>query len=175
MMSKAFSSDLPYRPNVGIALFNPKGALFLAKRADLPGNVWQCPQGGIDAGEDLHEAAWREMEEEIGTRNAVMIGEKADWVTYDLPPQLIGRALGGKYRGQKQKWLVFGFTGQDTDINLNFQNPPEFSAWSWVNPGDILDEEYDLGFKRSVYEALLPELEEMFQRSPKDWIRTSRA
>lgn len=175
MIHTAFSSDLPYRPNVGIALFNMKGELFFAQRADLPGSIWQCPQGGIDAGEDITEAAWREMEEEIGTRNAVLLGEKEDWISYDFPSSLIGHALSGRYRGQKQKWLVFGFKGKDSDINLAHQTPQEFNDWRWVNPLDILDGDFDLGFKRTLYEMIIPQLSDIFHNAPKDWMPTNRA
>lgn len=175
MIQTAFSSDLPYRPNVGIALFNPKGEIFLGKRADLSGSIWQCPQGGIDAGEDIIEAGWREMEEEIGTRNAALLGEKEEWISYEFPPSLVGHVLSGRYRGQKQKWLVFGFKGQDSEINLHYQDPAEFNDWRWVNPFDMLDGEYDLGFKHTLYEVIIPELSGIFQASSKDWIPTKRA
>lgn len=168
-MTKPTTPDLPYRPNVGIALFNPEGKLFLAQRADLPGHVWQCPQGGIDEGENLEQAAWREMMEEIGTNKAVLLAERPGWVSYDLPPHLLGRALGGTYRGQKQRWLVFGFTGKPSDIDLNVETPPEFNAWRWVAPEDALNGSYDLGFKRKLYETLLPELDALFKAAPKNW------
>lgn len=156
---------LPYRPNVGLALFNREGKILFARRADLAGNVWQCPQGGVDKGEELHHAAWREMGEEIGTNRAVLLAEHPDWVTYDLPPHLLGRALGGQFRGQRQKWLVFGFTGTDSDIRLDLQNPPEFDDWTWLSVQEILSGRYNLGFKKAMYEALLPELEQLFQET----------
>ncbi|QDH16440.1 RNA pyrophosphohydrolase [Swingsia samuiensis] len=165
--------SLPYRPNVGIALFNPQGLLFVAQRADLPGEIWQCPQGGIDEQEDPLKAAQRELYEETGCKQATLLGEKKDWVSYDLPPALIGRALGGKYRGQTQKWYVFGFDGHDHDIRLDLHTPPEFSAWEWVPPQELLQR--NLGFKRELYEKLLPELEHIYQAASKDWIRTKRA
>lgn len=168
-------TDLPYRPNVGIALFNPEGKLFFAQRADLPGSIWQCPQGGIDDGETPQQAAHREMLEEIGTNQAVLLGERADWFSYDLPAPLIGKALGGQYRGQKQKWFVFGYTGRDSDIRLDGQNPAEFDTWRWVSPDEILNGAYELGFKRTLYTTVLPDLTALFQAAPKDWIRTKRA
>ncbi|TPW35909.1 RNA pyrophosphohydrolase [Oecophyllibacter saccharovorans] len=163
------STDLPYRPNVGIALFNREGKLFLAQRADLPGHIWQCPQGGIDEGENLEQAAWREMMEEIGTNKAVLLAMRPGWVSYDLPPHLLGRSLGGRYRGQKQRWLVFGFTGKDSDFNLGLQTPPEFNDWRWVGVREALDGHYDLGIKRKLYETLLPELKELFDKAPQGW------
>ncbi|GBQ05628.1 RNA pyrophosphohydrolase [Saccharibacter floricola] len=168
-------TDLPYRPNVGIALFNAEGKLFFAQRADLPGEVWQCPQGGIDDGETPHQAAQREMMEEIGTSKAVLLGEREEWYAYDLPAALIGKALGGRYRGQRQKWFVFGYTGQDSDIRLDGQDPAEFSTWRWVSPEEISQGVYDLGFKGDLYKTVLPDLIAVFQDAPKDWIRTSRA
>ena len=111
-------TTLPYRPNVGAVLFNPHGLVFVARRADLP-NVegapggWQLPQGGIDEGEDVRAAVLRELAEEIGTDRAEIIGEHPDWLTYDLPPHLVGVALGGRYRGQRQRWFALRFTGTD--------------------------------------------------------------
>ncbi|MXV44794.1 RNA pyrophosphohydrolase [Saccharibacter sp. 17.LH.SD] len=171
------TSALPYRPNVGIALFNPEGKLFFARRADTPDNIWQCPQGGIDEGETPHQASQREMMEEIGigANHATLLGEREDWYSYDLPDHLIGKALGGHFRGQRQKWFVYGFTGQDSDIRLDVQDPAEFNTWRWVSPSDILSGTYNLGFKRTVYETILPDLEKIFHASPKDWIRTKRA
>lgn len=168
-------THLPYRPNVGIALFNKEGKLFFAQRADLPGHVWQCPQGGIDEDETPQGAALRELKEEIGTQDAVLLGERTQWLSYDLPDHLIGKALGGKYRGQRQKWFILGYTGHDHDINLNTCSPAEFDQWRWVSPADILNDHYELGFKRKLYHTLLPELEALFQAAPKAWMRTNRA
>ncbi|QDH14288.1 RNA pyrophosphohydrolase [Formicincola oecophyllae] len=156
-------STLPYRRNAGIALFNHCGELFLAKRTDLAGNVWQFPQGGIDEDETPLEAAWREMGEETGTNDAVLLGSLPEWVRYDLPANLVGQALGGRYRGQEQKWFVFGFTGQDSAINLTLQTPPEFSAWRWVKPADVLSGAYDLGFKKELYSQIIPQLVQVFE------------
>ncbi|MFT8807458.1 RNA pyrophosphohydrolase [Gluconobacter sp.] len=164
---------LPYRPNVGIALFNREGRLFIARRADLPGGVWQCPQGGIDQGETPEVAALREMEEEIGTRNACILAEREGWLSYDLPLTLMGKALGGRFRGQTQKWFVMGYEGQDTDIRLDLHDPAEFDIWEWVEPNVLL--ERNLGFKKALYTDLLPELTALFQAAARDWVRTSRA
>ncbi|MBS1094337.1 RNA pyrophosphohydrolase [Gluconobacter wancherniae] len=159
-------ANLPYRPNVGVALFNRKGELFIARRADLPGGIWQCPQGGIDDGEQPKDAAFREMEEEIGTRNARFLAEREEWFAYDLPEHLIGRALGGKYRGQTQKWFILGFDGSDMDIKLDTHFPAEFDAWEWVRPEALLKRE--LGFKRPLYEVLIPELVALYQAASSD-------
>ena len=126
-------SDLPYRPNVGAALFNRDGLLFVARRADLPNaegapGGWQLPQGGIDAGEDPRGAVLRELAEEIGTARAEIVGEHPDWLSYDLPPELLGRALGGRFRGQRQRWFALRFTGEDSDIRLDADPHPEFDA-----------------------------------------------
>ena len=128
---------LPYRPNVGAVLFDRMGRVFVARRADLPNAVgapggWQLPQGGIDDSEDPRAAVLRELAEEIGTDRARVVGEHPDWFTYDLPPELLGVALGGKYRGQRQRWFALRFTGQDGDIRLDHDPHPEFDAWQWV-------------------------------------------
>ncbi len=150
-------ATLPYRPNVGAVLFNRHGQVFVARRADMPNaegaaGGWQLPQGGIDEGEDPATAVLRELEEEIGTGAAVVIGEHPDWLTYDLPPELLGRTLGGRYRGQRQRWFALRFTGRDDDIRLDMDPHPEFDAWRWA----ALDELPGLavGFKRSIYEVL---------------------
>ncbi len=133
---------LPYRRNVGAVLFNPAGKVFVARRADLPnaeGAVggWQLPQGGIDADEDPRAAVLRELEEEIGTAHAEIIGEHPEWLTYDLPPELIGVALTGRYRGQRQRWFALRFTGTDADIRLDADPHPEFDAWRWAELADL--------------------------------------
>lgn len=150
-------TDLPYRPNVGAALFNRAGEIFIARRADLPNaegaaGGWQLPQGGIDAAEDPRAAVLRELQEEIGTGAATIIGEHPDWLTYDLPPALIGKALGGRYRGQRQRWFALRFTGQDSDIRLNVDPHPEFDAWRWT-PLDELPG-LAVAFKRPIYDVL---------------------
>ena len=166
-------SNLPYRPNVGVALFNRDGKLFVARRADLPGEIWQCPQGGIDEGEDPRTAALRELAEETGCTRAAVLEERREWLAYDLPAELIGRALGGKYRGQTQKWFVLGFEGTDSDIRLDLHLPAEFDLWEWIEPEDLLQR--NLGFKQELYEKLLPELKTLYQAASSDWLRTNRA
>ena len=130
-------SHLPYRPNVGAVLFHKDGRILVARRADMPNaegpaGGWQLPQGGIDEGEDPRIAVLRELEEEIGTRKAEVIGEHPDWLTYELPPDLLGIAWRGRYRGQRQKWFAMRFTGEDSDIRLDLDPHPEFDAWRWV-------------------------------------------
>ena len=153
--------DLPYRLCVGALLFNKDGLVLVARRADLPNaegaaGGWQLPQGGIDAGEDPRIAIFRELEEEIGTARAEILAEHPDWMTYDLPPELIGKALGGKYRGQRQKWFAMRFLGTDADIRLDLDPHPEFDAWRWANYWVPL--EAVIEFKRGVYRAALNEL-----------------
>lgn len=153
----SFDSTLPYRPNVGAVLFNRQGLVFVARRADLPNaegapGGWQLPQGGIDEGEDPRVAVLRELAEEIGTTRAEIIGEHPDWLTYDLPPELVGVALGGRYRGQKQRWFALRFTGDDSDIRLDIDPHPEFDAWRWTDLSEVPALAVD--FKRRIYQVL---------------------
>ena len=124
-------SKLPYRPAVGVMLINRRGLIFVGKRIDQTVEGWQMPQGGIDEGEEPREAVFRELKEETGTEKAEIIAEMSDWVTYDLPPHLVGVAFHGKYRGQRQKWFAMRFLGEDGDIDLH-AHEPEFSDWKWL-------------------------------------------
>lgn len=149
--------DLPYRPNVGAVLFNRAGRIFVARRADFPNaegpaGGWQLPQGGIDAAEDPRVAIFRELGEEIGTDRAEILGEHPDWLQYDLPAELIGRALGGKYRGQRQRWFALRFLGEDADIRLDLDPHPEFDAWRWDDLANLPS--LAVGFKRDIYAVL---------------------
>ena len=123
--------DLPYRPCVGVMLMNGEGLVFVGRRIDQTVEGWQMPQGGIDLGEDPRTAALRELKEEIGTNKAELLREMDEWLTYDLPPHLVGVALKGRYRGQRQKWLAMRFTGRDKDIDVN-TDEPEFAEWKWL-------------------------------------------
>ncbi|WP_444453624.1 RNA pyrophosphohydrolase [Rhodobacter capsulatus] len=144
---------LPYRKNVGLVLINSEGLIFAGQRIDNPGNAWQMPQGGIDAGERPKEAALRELEEETGVRADLVekIAKTEDWLIYDLPEDLIGTIWGGKYRGQKQKWFLFRFLGQDSDVNIATEHP-EFSVWRWMEPAELVEK--IVPFKRAVYEQV---------------------
>ncbi|MDB5413401.1 MAG: pyrophosphohydrolase [Rubritepida sp.] len=149
--------SLPYRPNVGAVLFNADGLILVARRADMPNaegaaGGWQLPQGGVDSGEDLRAAVLRELEEEVGTAKAEIIAEHPEWLTYDLPPELLGKAFKGKYRGQTQKWFALRFLGTDADIRLDLDPHPEFDAWRWATLAEL--PAMAVPFKRAIYERL---------------------
>jgi putative (di)nucleoside polyphosphate hydrolase len=151
------TAGLPYRLNVGAVLFNRQGLVLVARRADMPNaegpaGGWQLPQGGIDPDEDPRAAVLRELAEEIGTDHAEIIGEHPEWLTYDLPPHLVGVALGGRYRGQRQRWFALRFTGEDGDIRLDADPDPEFDAWRWASLSDL--PALAVGFKRPIYRIL---------------------
>ena len=155
-MSKTIDRDsLPYRPCVGVMLLNDRGQVFVAKRCGTA-DAWQMPQGGIDEGEGVHEAALRELKEEIGTDKAEILGETAETLRYDLPDHLLGKVWKGRWRGQEQVWLAARFTGRDEDIDLATEHP-EFDAWKWVD-ADALPT-LIVPFKRPVYETVLKEFE----------------
>jgi len=143
---------LPYRPCVGLMLLNDMGKLLVAKRIDTLVEAWQMPQGGIDEGEEPQTTAFREMEEEIGTRNAEILQEYDGWLSYDLPDHLIGRVWKGKYRGQRMKWFLMRYLGKDSDINLNTPHP-EFSEWKWLDISDLTRSIVE--FKRPLYAELV--------------------
>jgi putative (di)nucleoside polyphosphate hydrolase len=123
--------DLPFRPCVGIMLVNRDGLVFVGRRIDQTIEGWQMPQGGIDEGETPLQAGLRELKEEVGTDKADYIAEMDEWLSYDLPQHLLGVALHGRYRGQRQKWLALRFTGEDDDINIKTAEP-EFASWKWL-------------------------------------------
>lgn len=141
-------SSLPYRPCVGIALFNAQGLVFVGCRIDQKAEAWQLPQGGIDPGEDPRTTAFRELEEEIGTAKAEILEELDEWLQYDLPADLVGHVWGGKYRGQRQKWFAMRFLGTDRDINLKTKHP-EFRSWRWQKLSALAALGVD--FKRDIY------------------------
>ncbi len=154
-------NTLPYRPCVGIVLLNAEGLIWLGRRSeDLVEQElharWQMPQGGIDKHEDPKAAALRELNEETGIRSVDVLGETREWIYYDLPPEAVGRALKGKFRGQRQKWFAMRFTGREEEIDLEPPgHKPEFDAWRWAVPPEVL--ELIVGFKRAAYEAVLAE------------------
>ena len=157
MSSSSPHQSLPYRPNVGIMLLNNQGLIFAGQRIQSVAGgeqAWQMPQGGIDQGEDPQTAAFREMEEEIGTRNAEIVAISKQWVTYDLPVDLLGKVWSGKYRGQKQMWFAMRFQGSDDEINIATAEP-EFHHWAWMSANDLLDA--IVAFKREVYAQVFEE------------------
>lgn len=149
-------NKLPYRSNVGIMMVNEKGYVFVGQRLDNNQNAWQMPQGGIDAGEDPETAAYRELLEETGVKkqDVRFVASSSQWLSYDLPEDLIPILWNGKFRGQKQKWFLFKFLGEDGDINIATEHP-EFSKWKWIPKENLLKE--IVPFKKSVYENVLKE------------------
>lgn len=148
-------AELPYRRNVGAALFNHAGQVLIARRADVAQDAWQLPQGGLDEGEEPRAAVLRELAEEIGTARAEIIGEVPEWLRYDLPAELVGKALGGRYRGQMQKWFALRFLGRDEEIRLDLDPHPEFNAWRWESLAAL--PRLVVPFRRPVYERLVRE------------------
>jgi len=148
---------LPYRPCVGIMVFNRQGLVWVGRRVDMPGEAegpgswWQMPQGGIDDNEDPRQAALRELFEETSIRSVEVIEEAPGWLTYDLPPELVGVAWDGRYRGQKQKWVAVRFLGPDSEIDIGPRDghQVEFEAWKWSPIGNLVAS--IVPFKRAVY------------------------
>jgi putative (di)nucleoside polyphosphate hydrolase len=141
---------LPYRPCVGVVLTNSDGLIFAGRRIDTPGPAWQMPQGGIDKDEAPRAAALRELWEETGVTADLVeyVAGTEDWITYDLPPELLGTAWGGKYRGQRQKWFLYRFLGRDDQIRIDTEHP-EFGAWRWIAADEMVAA--IVPFKREVY------------------------
>ena len=143
--------DLPLRNGVGIVVLNDERKVFVAKRIDNPKNFWQMPQGGVDEGESLLEAAYRELKEETNITKVKLIKEIEGTLTYELPSHLLGKIWKGKYKGQKQKWFLMKFLGSDSDINIKTANP-EFIEWKWIDLEKITEVVVD--FKLHVYKEL---------------------
>ncbi len=162
--------DLPYRPCVGLAVINPAGLVLIGRRSEGPEHidnthVWQMPQGGIDQGEDPWPAALRELYEETSIRSVERLGEIAEWLAYDIPRDIVGRAWGGKYRGQNQKWFALRFTGDDREINISTPgggaHKAEFIAWKWEPMANLPD--LVVPFKRPIYERVIREFAKFTQ------------
>ena len=149
------SNILPLRTGVGVIVINKDNKVFVGKRKDNPIDKWQMPQGGVDKGEELVDAMRRELKEETSIKNIKIIKEIDGWLDYELPKNLLGKIWKGKYRGQKQKWFIVKFLGEESEINITTKRP-EFIEWKWVErnqlPNIIVD------FKKNVYERLVVEL-----------------
>ena len=149
------SHKLPMRKGVGVILLNNKNQVFVGKRKDNPGDKWQMPQGGVDEGEDNFTAMQRELIEETSIKNIKIIKEIENVFEYELPENLVGIIWKGKFRGQKQKWFIARFLGQDSEINLKTKHP-EFIKWKWLEPEKLPDVIVD--FKKNLYLKLLKEI-----------------
>ena len=143
--------NLPLRNGVGIVVLNKKNKVFVARRIDNPKDYWQMPQGGVDKGEDFLKAAYRELKEETSIKNVKLIKELDEILTYELPDHLLGIIWKGKYRGQKQKWFLMRFTGDEKEINIKTKNP-EFLDWKWIEIDQITDKV--VSFKLHIYKEL---------------------
>ena len=150
--------NLPLRSGVGIIILNKINKVFVAKRIDNPKNFWQMPQGGVDQGEDFLTAAYRELEEETGIKNIKLIAELDGTTSYELPDYLLGIIWKGKYKGQKQKWFLMRYLGENNEINIKTKNP-EFLDWKWVEIDQIT--EIVVNFKLHVYKELKEKIKNM--------------
>jgi putative (di)nucleoside polyphosphate hydrolase len=155
-------SDLPFRQGVGMMIVDKHKRVFVGKRVDSKANGWQMPQGGIDLGETPSAAALREMREEIGCNQGYIIAESKRWYSYRVPNFLIPKLWEGQYCGQRQKWFLIRFTGEDSDININTESP-EFDQWKWVNFKELL---FDIiPFKLKLYKQVVDEFQELVETS----------
>ena len=148
-------TKLPLRIGVGIIVLNSKNLVFVGKRKDNPIDKWQMPQGGVDNNEDLVTAMRRELFEETSIKNIKILKEISQWLEYELPEKLVGVIWKGKFRGQKQKWFIVKFLGQDSEINLKTKHP-EFIEWKWIFPDDLPNVIVD--FKKNMYIKILKDL-----------------
>ena len=149
------NKQLPLRIGVGIILLNHENKIFVGKRIDNPKNFWQMPQGGVNQNENFSQAAKRELEEETGIKSIELVKELNGWLGYDLPENLLGKVLEGKYRGQKQKWFIMKFVGKDNEINVKTKNP-EFLDWKWIEASKLPS--IAVSFKVDLYKKLKEEL-----------------
>ena len=148
------NNDLPLRTGVGVVVINSKNRVFVGRRIDNSTDKWQLPQGGVDKDEELLSAMKRELHEETSIKNIKILKELDYWVEYELPKRLVGIIWKGKFRGQKQKWFIFRFVGDETEININTKKP-EFNDWKWLDANELPNVVVD--FKKHIYEKLLIE------------------
>mgnify|MGYP006106280811 FL=1 len=149
---------LPLRSGVGIIVLNNENKVFVAKRIDNPKNYWQMPQGGINKGEDFYTAALRELKEETSIISVKLVKEIEGSFTYILPDHLIGIIWKGRFKGQKQKWFVMRFIGNETEINIKTKHP-EFLDWKWIDLKDLT--KIAVPFKLEVYKKITPEIKKL--------------
>jgi len=147
--------NLPLRMGVGIVLLNAENKVFVGKRIDNPVNFWQMPQGGVDKNENLFNAACRELKEETSVKSIKLIKEIDNWLTYKLPDNLLGKIWRGKYRGQKQKWFIMRFIGNEKEINVKTKNA-EFKDWKWIEIDQLIN--IVVNFKLEIYKTISKEL-----------------
>ena len=159
--------SLPYRPCVGAMVLNRQGLVFVGRRIEGPEHVdahhaWQMPQGGVDKGEDPWPATLRELYEETNIRSVEKVGEIDEWLSYDIPREIVGEAWGGKYRGQTQKWYLLRFTGDEREIDIDTPaggHKPEFAEWRWERMERL--PKLIIPFKRKVYERVVKEFSKL--------------
>ncbi len=153
--------DEAYRPGVGAMLINKNNKVLICERIDSKKDAWQMPQGGIDEGETPEQAVLRELQEEVGTNNAEIIGRTSDWIYYDFPPHIVEK-FGNQYRGQRQIWFALRFLGTDSELDLNTYETPEFKSWKWVDIENICDSV--IHFKRECYNRIIEEFSPLLKK-----------
>lgn len=159
MSSDNTKPDHLYRSGVGIVVINPSKKIFVGKRIDNNSDAWQMPQGGIDSGEDEDKAMLRELQEETGIKDIKVLSKTSDYLYYNLPYKLQRRFWGGKFLGQRQRWYLVEFTGDDKSINVATETP-EFSEWKWLSREEVINS--IVSFKRDLYCQVLNEFKDFF-------------